>query len=270
MPIDALNAGAYAGFSMDVSEFPSGGYRFIHGVFQYSGGVAAAPGYRIVRVRFQSPVPLAEGFRRIESILTAAGRPLAAFCACELRSPKPFTEDGFRAFNKVYVVTLERWGIVEGERNPIARSNVCPEIDPPNEPSLYAFSYTVPETNGGALPAFVISGSAESAEGSATYVVVRPNDTSPEGMRVKAVHVLGAMERRLQALGFAWSDTTATQVYSVRDIHPFVGDELVRRGAARAGLTWHYCRPPVTGLEYEMDCRAVTQEHVIAAHAAPL
>ena len=40
-------------------------------------------------------------------------------------------------------------------------------------------------------------------------------------------------------------------------------DELVRRGSARAGLTWHYCRPPVTGLEYEMDCRAVTHERVL-------
>jgi hypothetical protein len=83
-------------------------------------------------------------------------------------------------------------------------------------------------------------------------------------MRVKAVHVLGAMESRLAALDFGWADTTATQVYSVQDIHPFVGDELVRRGTAKAGLTWHFCRPPVTGLEYEMDCRAITSEHVAA------
>jgi len=248
---------------MDVSDVPAGGYRFIHGVFQYSGGVAALPGHRIVRVRFHAPVPLAEGFRRIEAMVTAAGRPLAAFCACELRSPKPFTDDGFRAFNKIYVVTLREWGIVEGERNPIARSNVCPAVAPPDEPSFYAFSYTVPDQGAGGLPAFVISGSAESTAGGATYAIVRPNDTSPAGMRAKAVHVLGAMERRMQALGFAWADTTATQVYSVQDIHPFTGDELVRRGAARAGLTWHYCRPPVTGLEYEMDCRAVTHEHVV-------
>jgi hypothetical protein len=247
---------------MDVSDFPAGGYRFVNGVFQYSAGVAAQPGFRIVRVRFQTPVPLAEGFRRIEAIVTAAGRPLSAFCACELRSPKPFTEAGFRAFNEEYVVTLKAWGLVEGERNPVARSNVCPAIDPPDVPSFYAFSYTAVEPDRAALPTFIISGSAESAEGGTSYVIVRPNDTSPEGMRVKAVHVLGAMEGRLAALGFGWADTTATQVYSVQDIHPFVGDELVRRGAAKAGLNWHYCRPPVTGLEYEMDCRSVTQENV--------
>lgn len=249
---------------MDVSDFTPGGYRFINGVFQYSGGVAALPGHRIERVRFQSPIPLAEGFRRIESILNAAGRPRAAFCACELRSPKPFTEDGFRAFNRTYVVTLQEWGIMEGDRNPVARSNVCPAVAPPDEPSFYAFSYTVPASATDALPSFVIAGSAESREGEPSYVIVRPNDTSPEGMREKAVHVLAAMESRMQALGFAWADTTATQVYSVQDIHPFVGDELVRRGSARAGLTWHYCRPPVAGLEYEMDCRAVTHELIVA------
>jgi hypothetical protein len=239
---------------MDVSDFPAGGYRFIHGVFQYSCGVAALPGFRIVRVRFQTPVPLAEGFRRIGAIVTGAGRPLTAFCACELRSPKPF--------NEVYVVTLKAWGIVEGERNPVARSNVCPAVDPPSEPSFYAFCYTVPDTNGNTLPMFVISGSAEAAEGGPGYTIIRANDTSAGAMREKAVYVLGTMERRMDALGFAWHDTTATQVYSVQDIHPFAGDELVRRGAAHAGLTWHYCRPPVTGLEYEMDCRAITPEHV--------
>jgi len=71
------------------------------------------------------------------------------------------------------------------------------------------------------------------------------------------------MERRLAVLGLGWADTTATQVYTVRDLYPFLGDEIVRRGAARAGLTWHYARPPVEGLEFEMDCRAVSQESVV-------
>jgi hypothetical protein len=82
-------------------------------------------------------------------------------------------------------------------------------------------------------------------------------------MREKALYVLGEMERRLGLLGFAWRDTTASQVYTVHDLHPFLESEIVRRGAARAGLTWHYARPPVRGLEYEMDCRAVADERVI-------
>jgi hypothetical protein len=49
----------------------------------------------------------------------------------------------------------------------------------------------------------------------------------------------------------------------VHDLHPFLADEIVRRGAARSGLTWHFCRPPVRGLEFEMDCRGVRAEEVI-------
>jgi len=50
----------------------------------------------------------------------------------------------------------------------------------------------------------------------------------------------------------------------VHDLHPFLADEIVRRGAARAGLNWHYARPPVRELEYEMGCRAVMDERVAA------
>jgi hypothetical protein len=42
-----------------------------------------------------------------------------------------------------------------------------------------------------------------------------------------------------------------------------VAEELARRGAARSGLTWHYARPPVVDLEFEMDCRRVAREFVL-------
>jgi len=84
-------------------------------------------------------------------------------------------------------------------------------------------------------------------------------------MRDKARFVVGEMERRLALLGFAWADTTATQVYTVHDLHPFLADEIIARGAAAAGLTWHFCRPPVRGLEFEMDCRGVSQERLAPA-----
>jgi hypothetical protein len=247
---------------METFDFSAGGYRFIKGGFPFSAGVAALPGHRIVRVRFKSPVPLAEGFRRIESTLSAAGRPVTALCACELRSPEPFSEDGFKGFNKIYVARLADWGIFDGERNPVARSNVCPSIAPPQESAFHAFSFTV--TDGAAAPSFVISGGAEAAEGHASYRerIIRLGDVSAEGLREKALFVLTQMERRMQALGFRWSDTTATQVYTVYDLHPFFADEIVRRGAAPAGLTWHFNRPPVTGLDYEMDCRGVMDERV--------
>ncbi|HEY5609443.1 MAG TPA: hypothetical protein VIM38_14010 [Alphaproteobacteria bacterium] len=250
---------------MTAQNFAPGGYRFIPAVFQYSGGAAALPGFAVRRVRFQKPAPLAEGFARIERIIQRAGRPLTAFCACELRSPAPFTEAGFRAFNEIYVVTLKQWGLFDGTTNPVARSNVCPEIDPPPEPSFHAFSFTVADAN--AAPSFVISGGAEAREGAGSYVerTVRRGDASADGLREKARYVLDEMGRRLGLLGFRWDDTTASQVYTVYDLHPFLGEEIVRRGAARGGLTWHFCRPPVAGLDYEMDCRGVHAEEVIAA-----
>lgn len=244
-------------------DFSAGGYRFIPGVFQYSGGVAASPGHEVQRVRFRAPVPLREGFARVARLIKEAGRPLTSFCACELRSPAPFTEQGFRAFNEVYVVTLQKWGLFDGKVNPVARSNVCPEGDPPAEPSFHAFSFTVASAD--ATPSFVIAGSAEAREGGASYRerTIRHGETSADALREKAHYVLGEMERRLAAFDLSWADTTATQVYTVHDLHPFLGDEIVRRGAARSGLTWHYARPPVRELEYEMDCRGVSSEHVV-------
>jgi hypothetical protein len=232
-------------------------------VFQYSGGVAASPGHEIQRVRFRAPLPLREGFAHIERHIQEAGRPLTSFCACELRSPAPFTEQGFRAFNEVYVVTLQKWGLFDGKVNPVARSNVCPEIDPPSEPSFYAFSFTRPST--GTTPTFVIAGSGESQEGQASYAerTVRYRDLSPDGIAEKVRYVVGVMEKRMAEFGFGWKDATATQTYTVHDVHPVFADAIVRRGAARAGLTWHFARPPVIDLEYEMDCRRVMRETVI-------
>src|ERR1700746_2503572 len=114
-----------------VQPFPAGGYRFISHQFQYSGGVAAEPGFRIERARFARSVPLADGFDAIEAYLAGIGRSPTAFCACELRSPAQFTDAGFVAFNRHYVERLAAWGIFREEVNPVARSNVCPEIEPP-------------------------------------------------------------------------------------------------------------------------------------------
>jgi hypothetical protein len=246
--------------------FAPGGYRYIPAVFQYSGGVAAEPGHRIERVRFHRPVPLAEGFRRIAAIITEAGRPLTSFCACELRSPEPFTEAGFIAFNEIYVGTLANWGVYDAasKTNPVARSNVCPEIHKPAEPSFHAFCFTMQDAN--PKPSFVVAGSGEAPEGKGSYgkFVVRPGDTSPEGLREKARAVLGEMERRMGLLGFAWRDSTASQLYTVFDAYAHLADEIVRRGAAEHGLTWHFCRPPVNSLDYEMDVRCVTVERIVA------
>lgn len=242
---------------------PLGGFRFIPGVYQYSAGVAAEPGFRLERVRFAEPLPMAEGFAAIAAVLEAAGRPKQAFCACELRSPAPFTEAGFEAFNREYGAVLTDWGIFLDGKNPVARSNVCPELHKPPAPSFHAFTFTMPEAS--APPSFVVAGSGEAPEGHANYRdhIIALDDTSADGMRRKADWVLGEMERRMAALDGRWAMTTGVQAYTVHDIHPFLAEALVARGAARHGVTWQFCRPPVVGLDYEMDCRAVAVERVL-------
>lgn len=249
---------------MTPTEFRLGGYCYLPGVFQYSAGVAALPGFEIVRVTFRKAPLLRDGFARAEEIIKAAGRPLTAFCACELRSPAQFSETAFRSFNESYVEILDRWGLISNGANPVARSNVCPELSAPTEPVMFAFSYATP-ANAQTPPTFVIAGSGEVPEGKANYRdhIVSPGDLSPAGMRAKVRFVRQEMERRLAGFGMGWRNVTAAQAYSIRNFHDCIGDELIAAGAAEHGLIWHFCRPPIVGLDFEMDCRGVSREYFV-------
>jgi hypothetical protein len=245
----------------DVRVFSDGGYRYVKAVFQYSAGVAAQPGFEIERARFAAPLPLAEGFAAIKAHLQSLGRPLAAFCACELRSPAPFTEQGFLELNRAYARVLEEWGIYRDGENPVARSNVCPVIAPPAEVSFYAFSYTVP-----AKPkrrdTFVIAGGAECPEGMPNYrdYIVARGDLSTAGLREKVRFVVAEMQRRMTPLGARWNDALAAHAYTVHDVGSLLEAEILRPGPGASGVTWQFCRPPVVDLEYEMDARSVARE----------
>lgn len=254
---------------MTTRTMQSGGYRYIPGVMQYSAGVGALDGFTIVRECFAEPVPLRQGFEAIARRLDDLGRPRTAFCACELRSPGQFSEEAFAAFNRDYADTLRDWGIMEGDDNPIARSNVCPAFDAPEEPGFHAFCYTLPSA--GAPPTFVIAGSGEAPEGQGDYasVTVRYGDTSESGLKEKAAFVLGEMERRLAFFDASWPDTTGVQLYTVFDIHSVFVGEMTARGATRNGVAWHNCRPPVIGLDFEMDCRRVLEEKVLMSGNGP-
>lgn len=235
--------------------FDPGGYRYIPSVFQYSAGIAATDGFEVERACLHRPLPVAEAFGFVERHLAALGRPSTAFAACELRCPAPFTDQGFTDFNRHYVQTLERWGIYKDGVNPVARTNVCPIYDVPREPVMFAFSYTVPARGPATRPSFVIAGGGEAAEGDGPYRdrTVRHGETHAEALREKVEFVLGAMEARLAALGLTWADAVNAQVYTVYDIGHLLGACFGPRGALRPGVVWHYARPPVVGLDYEMD-----------------
>lgn len=248
--------------------FEAGGYRYIKAVFQYSGGVAAQPGYEIERVRLAKPLPLGDAYAAVEAHLRSIGRPMTAFAACELRTPEPFTDQGFYEFNQVYVKTLERWGLYKGGDdpvNPVARTNVCPMYHKPATPVMFAFSYTVPAPHPASRGSFITSGGGEARSSGGTYRerIVRLEDTSPEGMREKVSFVVAEMERRLELLGFSWNDAVTTQAYTVQNIGHLFGELMAARSACAGGLVWYYARPPVIGLEYEMDVRGAARELVL-------
>ena len=247
----------------EVIVFKSGGYRYIKAGFPFSSGVAAEAGFALERARLARPLPLAAGFSAVEAHLGALERPSTAFAACELRSGEPFSEQGFEDFNREYVKTLARWGIYRDGVNPVARTNVCPQYDKPREPVLYAFSYTVPANS--RRGSFIIAGGAEVRGGVEDYAArtVRYGDTSADALREKVRYVVELMEARLKALGYGWTDAVATSAYTVHDIGALIGPEIAARGAIAAGLTWHLARPPVQGLEFEMDVRGPAREIVL-------
>ncbi len=239
---------------------PRGNYRFLQGIGAYSSGVVADPGYEIVHVTLASPLAVRPGFEIIARHLGDSGRPRQALCAVELRSPRPFSFEGFAAFNESYREILTEADMLLDGLNPIARTNVAPEVSPPMEPTLYAFSYTAPARGSDAPPAFAVAGAGELAgDQYDRQHIVRVDDTSEVAMRKKAQCVMDHMQRRLEGLGVGWAQVNVVNIYTVQDIAPFLrGDILARLGdAARHGVRWHYARPPIEGLEFEMDVRAV-------------
>ena len=243
---------------------PTGGYRFLPGISAFSSGVVAQPGWEIVRATLASPLPWREGFARIDRHLRERGRPRVALCGIELRSPAPFTFEGFARFNDGYRAVLDEWGILVDGDNPIPRTNVAPVVAAPAEPSLYAFDYTVPGQT--ATPTFVVAGAGEMGDRArGADGIVRRGETSPEAMGDKARFVMGIMRARMEALGAAWSRVTAIDVYTAQPIHGFLVDEILRPAGAAAihGVRWFPSRPPIEGLEFEVDLRGLRHEIVI-------
>jgi hypothetical protein len=247
---------------MPLTDHPAGDYRFLPGIAPYSCGAVAAPGFEVVHAVFRRPPPYRAGFDRVAAHLAAEGRPKAALCGVELRSPAPFSFPGFAAFNAGYAAILEQWGLFVGGINPVARTNVAPAVGPPAEPVLYGFSYTRPCAAAGP-PTFVVAGAGELPEGVLDpAAIVAAGDTSPGGIAAKAEFVMGLMEARLRGLGADWPLVTGIGVYTIHPLDAVLpGTVLGRAGPAAAhGVRWHYSRPPITGIEFEMDLRGTRTE----------
>jgi hypothetical protein len=239
-------------------------YRFLPGIEAFSSGVVAASGFQVVHATLRAPVAWRQGFARIEAHLVEQGRPRTALGAIELRIPAPLTFDGFAAFNQGYREVLAAWGLLVDGQNPIARTNVAPVAGAPREPSLYGFAYTVPGP--APIPTFVVAGAGELRDRAADAAgIVRGGETTPAAMREKAQHVMGVMQARLRGLGADWAHVTAIDVYTAHPVEGFLADVVLGAvgPAAVHGVHWYPSRPPIAGLEYEMDLRGVARELVL-------
>jgi hypothetical protein len=240
-----------------------GGYLFLRGIAPYSSGVVAVGGFEIERARLVQPLPFAAAFERIEAHLEVLERPPQSLCGLELRSPCPLTFTDFDSFNGEYVRYIEKLGLPVDGLNPVARTNVAPEGFAPPEPAIYAFSYTVPSSV--ATRSFVVAGTGELPEGSLNpREVVRKCESSVEALIDKARYVHAVIDARVRGLGVTWENVTSVNVYTVHEVPPaFVFQALLQIGYSNGGVTWHYTRPPIVSVEYEMDVRGCAREIIL-------
>ena len=246
---------------MDLHDNPRGNYRFLTGIAPYSSGVIADPGYEVVHVVLHAPPNYQHGFEVIAAHLAAEGRPRHALCAIELRLPAPVSFAGFADFNEGYQELLADWDLMVDGINPVARTNVAPEVVPLPAPALYGFSYTRPADVGRAT--FVVAGAGDIVEQNlSTHAIVREGEISSDAMREKAAHVMSVMGERLAGLGADWPDVTAVDICTLQTLEGYVRDIVLApmKTASVHGAHWHYVRPPIEGLEFEMDVRGVVSE----------
>jgi len=246
-----------------IIENAAGNCSFIRGIGPFSAGVRASAGYTIVHARFHPSVPLAKGYDLIEQELRKANRPINALCGIQLRVPKPFSRAGFDEFNRPYIEKLRGWGLEVQGANPVTRTNVTYEVNAVSEPVIAGFFYTVSSAN--ARPTWIISGVPEIASRDGAVQIVAANDTSLEGLRQKTECVLQIISRHIAELGVSWSQATTVNLYAIHDLHPLLTSTILPAigDASQVGVTWHHARPPVSGLEIEIDAWSVAREDIV-------
>jgi len=246
--------------------FTSGSYSYLPSVFQYSAGVMAEPGYRLEQIRFKHAVPLQDGFKAVESRLRFLGRPFTAFAHCELRSPKQFDDQGFIDFNKTYVRQLQSWNIytpaVDGVDaiNPVARTNVCQSIMVHKKFQCMRLPILCQALSSKQVLLSRVVEMPEKALNPTKTVSLPLGMFLKQDCRKKMAFVIEEMANRLRSFDLKWSDVTKVQAYSIHNIALLVDELLAKPGLIQHGLTWHFARPPVAGLDYEMDLRGSVNE----------
>jgi hypothetical protein len=248
-----------------VIENLKGGYRFIKGGGPFSSGCAAQPGFEIVHAPVHPFVSLADGFELVEAHLKEHGRTIDALCGMHLRIPQALTMKGFEEFNRPYIEQLKSWGLEVDGANPVARTNVALEVNPVRESMLAGFYYA--DNSDRQTATWVLSGAAEMRIGEGgRRELVAAGDTSAEGIRRKLECVIEGLGGHLRELEVSWDQATTVNLYTVHEVHHVIASMLLPAigMAAEVGVNWHYSRPPVIGLEVEIDAHAVRREVILS------
>jgi hypothetical protein len=244
---------------------PRGGFRFTRGTYFFAGGVVADEGFEIMRSRLERPLPVAAGLERAARYLTGLGRPPQSICGIELRAPSPYpTRQLFGAFNTEYVERLRRMDLLVNGIVPLTRANLATGDGSVEEQCLYAFLHTVPSSV--RRPTYATSAQADLKhlpEGAVELVA--GGDTSFQGLTEKVRFVTERIDRQLAQLGVSWSCATHVRAYAVHPIGPQIAEVIapIAGPAARHGITWDLVAPPVAGLDFELDVRAVLRDVVV-------
>jgi hypothetical protein len=229
-----------------------GGYQSLVSGGAIADGVVALPGFEIRQATFADFVPLEQAFQNIAVYLEQQGRPIKALCALQLRSPKPFSPEGFQTFNVGYLQLLDTHQLrIEGN-SPLARTNVVP-VSPPAVPSVYTFSYTMPSQE--KRKTFVAAGVGDIRDDGS---LIRSGETSEEAGLEKVKFMTEATRAVLERLEVRWQDITHLNFYGLQPVPSSVLPLF--EGALRHGLTWYPSVPPIIGVDTEIDVRGVFRE----------
>jgi hypothetical protein len=176
--------------------------------------------------------------------------------------PKVLSRESFDQFNRAYLAQLKSWNLEVSGANPVARTNMVPVIGPMAEPMIAGFFHTAPMA---ATPNWLLSGVPEFTDLKGQIAVAAPGDTSTAGLRIKAEAIFNVIAERLRELEASWGQATAVNIYTIYDLHALLEDLILPTigDAAYAGLTTHHGRPPITGLDLEIDAWASTRQEIV-------
>jgi hypothetical protein len=92
-------------------------------------------------------------------------------------------------------------------------------------------------------------------------------EEKPADLESMLTSIMAVLSARMAELGVKWDDATKTQLYGVDDVQGLLVDHVLRHlgPAAIHGIHWFPSRPPIEGLNLEIDVRSSGTELILPA-----